>query len=304
MNDREMLHSLVEEVAVLASGPHEAWKKELWARHQALQPAGKIPVCVSYEGIPGQQWDHMFGKNHLQTTSPLARTIEFDLKRRVWMARNVPDDHMVWPFITVAAVAERVRDWGVPLEWSAPDDALGAKQIVAPFAEGIDLARLTEPETIVDEGATARRVEEAEELTSGQLAVIVRYPHMGHSPFETVVRLRGMEQLLTDVIEQPDAVHALMDFVTTATLKHHLMREKQGWINTLVDPSGTYHVGDFMRVNASYPADGLQERPPKPQAPPGSAFGRASRTGLAAGAWPASRKRPCLSDEWAYVSAQ
>jgi len=274
MDDRAALQALVEEVVALAGDPREAEKKELWARHQALQPTGKVPVCVSYEGIPAPQWDFMFGENHLKTTSPLARTIEFDLKRRIWMARNVPDDHVVWPLITVGAVAERVRDWGVPLEWTAPEDTLGAKRIVAPFADGIDLPRLTEPETIVDEKATARRVAEAEELTSGQLGVIVRYPHMGHSPFETVVRLRGMGRLLVDVIEQPDGVHALMDFVTKATLKHHQRREQRGWINTLVDPSGTYHVGDFMRVNASYLAEDFSSREPR------------------------------LSDEWAYVSAQ
>jgi len=274
VNDREILHPLVEEVASLADRPHEAAKKELWARHQALQPTGKIPVCVSYEGIPGQQWDHMFGTNHLVASSPLARQIEFDLKRRVWMARNVPDDHIVWPAIIVSAVTRQVRDWGVPLDWTAPEDPLGAKQVVAPLARSIDLSRLTEPETVVDEAATARRVEEAEELTSGRLALIVRYSHMGHSPFETVVRMRGMERLLTDVIEQPGAVHALMDFVTTAILRHHLTREERGWINTLIDPSGTYHLGDFMRVNASYPAGGFQDRPPR------------------------------LLDEWAYVSAQ
>ena len=274
MVDRDILRPLVDEVAELSSEPREGWKKELWARHQALQPTEKIPVCVSYEGIPAEQWDLMFGKDHLEASSPLAREIEFDLKRRIWMARNVPDDHIVWPLVTVHAVTRRVRDWGVPLAWRAPGDTLGAKQIVAPFADGIDLSRLTAPETVVDEEATAGRVEEAEELVAGELAVLLRYPHMGHSPFETVVRLRGMQQLLMDVVEQPEAVHAVMDFVTTAVLKHHLRREARGWINALADPSGRYHAGGFMRVNAAYLAEDFHGRAPK------------------------------LSDEWAYVSAQ
>jgi len=274
MTDSEILAPLMDEVLSLASDPREDGKKELWARHQALEPTEKIPVCVSYEGIPREQWEFMFGRNHLRTSSPLAREIEFDLKRRIWMARNVPDDHVVWPFITVGAVTEQVRNWGVPLGWRAPDDALGAKQIVAPFADGIDLSRLAEPETVVNEQATARRMEEAAELVAEKLTVIVRYPHMGHSPFETAVRLRGMDRLLLDVIERPEAVHAMMDFVTTAVVKHHLRRGKQGWINTLADPSGRYHVGDFMRVNVSYLVEDFSSRPPK------------------------------LSDEWAYVSAQ
>lgn len=274
MDDREILRPLVDEIAGLASRPCEGWKKELWSRHQALQPVEKIPVCVSYEGMPAQQWDLIFGKNHLKAASSLAREIEFDLKRRIWMARTVPDDHIVWSFITVGAVVEQVRGWGVSLAWRGSDDPLGARQIVAPFADGIDLSRLTEPETAVEEGATARRVEEAEELVEGKLAVAIRYPHMGHSPFEVLVRLRGMEQLLVDVIDRPGIVHAMMDFVTTAIVNHHQLREARGWINTLADPEGRYHAGDFMRVNASYLSEDLGSRPPG------------------------------LRDEWAYVSAQ
>jgi len=126
----------------------------------------------------------------------------------------------------------------------------------------------------VDEEATARRLAEAGELVGDTLGVLVRYPHLGHSPFETVVRLRGMERLLMDVIEQPEAVHEMMEFVTEALLRHHLERERRGWINTLAEPGGRYHVGDFMRVNASYLAEDFHRRPPR------------------------------LSDEWAYVSAQ
>lgn len=273
-NDREVLRPLVAAVAELAADPRESWKKELWARHQALRGAPKIPVCVSYEGIPVQQWDLMFGAAHLRASSAAARAIELDLKRRLWMAQHVPDDHVVWPFVTVGAVSHEVRGWGVPIEWRQPDDPLGAKQMVAPFADGIDVSRLTEPVVAIDEVATTRRVEQASELVGGMLAVVVRYPHPGHSPFDTVVRLRGMEALLMDVLDQPAAVHAMMAFVTDAMLRQHRDREAHGWINTLPDPGGRYHAGDFMRVIASYLAED-----------------RAAR-------------RPLLRDEWAYVSAQ
>ena len=85
-----------------------------------------------------------------------------------------------------------------------------------------------------------------------------------------------------DVIDAPEAVHALMAFVSEAMLRQHRLREARGWINTLVDPqdapgangAGRYHAGDFMRVNAAYLASDFHHRPPQ------------------------------LRDEWAYVSAQ
>ena len=78
--DRDILRPLVDRVLELAADPDQDRKKELWSRHQALRPTDKIPVCVTYEGIPVSQWDLVFGANHLCCNDPLARGVEFDLK--------------------------------------------------------------------------------------------------------------------------------------------------------------------------------------------------------------------------------
>ena len=84
-------------------------------------------MCVSYEGIPARSGTRCSAPAIYAARSALARGIEFDLKRRLWMAREVPDDHIVWPFVTVGAVTTQVRDWGVPLEWREPDELAGGK---------------------------------------------------------------------------------------------------------------------------------------------------------------------------------
>ena len=76
-SDMNALRPLVERVLALAHEPDQERRKELWARHQALQPTPKIPVCVTYEGIPAPQWDLMFGEGHLKCLDPLARGLEF-----------------------------------------------------------------------------------------------------------------------------------------------------------------------------------------------------------------------------------
>jgi len=274
MTDSERLKPLVDDVLQLAGRPLEAWKKELWARHQALEPTEKIPVCVSYEGMPSRQWDLIFGPDHLACETTTGRRIEFDLKCRIWMARNVPDDHIVWPLITVSATSREVANWGVPLEWQPSPDPLGARRIIPPFKDEFDVSLLTMPEMALDEAATEGEVDEALTLVGGRLGVVLHYPGMGHSPFEVLVRMRGMEQLMMDVIDRPKAVHAAMEFITTATVNHHRRREETGCINSLVDPEGRYHLGDFMRVIASRLDGDFHNR------------------------------RPLLADEWAYVSAQ
>lgn len=274
MTDREILKPLVDRVLELAGRQKEQFKKELWAKFNALQPADKIPVCVTFELIPGPQWDLMFGANHLRCRAPMARQIEFDLKKRAWAAANVPDDHVLWPVAFVAAVEAAPHDWGVPIVWHGSGDELGAKQIVAPFADGIDIGRLRRPVTQVDEAATKARVSEVCELLGGRLPVQVRYPRLADAPFDKAVEMRGLENLLLDAYDAPQQLHELMDFITGAIVADHRHREEHGWINAPLDPSGKYQMVPVPRHICACPAVDFTDR----------------------------KLRVC--DEWAYVSAQ
>jgi len=274
MTDREVLKPLVEKVLALSDREIEQSKKELWARLNALQSVEKVPVCVTFEGIPARQWDLVFGPDHLRCTGPLGRQIEFDLKKRIWMAENVPEDHVVWAAILVPAVQASPPDWGVPVEWRGSGDELGAKEIVAPFAERIEVARLRRPATEVDDRATQSRLDEASDLVQGRLAVHPRYPRLDDSPFDMAVRLRGMENLFLDVYDRPDEVHAMMRFITDSIIADHHRRERHGWINCPPDPSGRYQMVPIYRHIAAYLAEDFSSRPPR------------------------------LADEWAYISAQ
>ena len=273
--DVDLLRPLVDLTLEAAHDPDQERKKELWAKHQALQPTSKIPVCVTYEGIPASQWDLMFGEGHLQCRGPLARGLEFDLKKRLWVADHVGDDHIVWPFLWVNAVMEQQQDWGVPLDWLIPEDELGAKQMIAPFADRIDLSRLTMPEAVVDVEATRLRVEQAQGLVEGRMGIHVFYPNMGYAPFEVAIRMRGMQNLLYDVVDDPGAVQALMEFITAAMERHHQQRERNGHINCVTDASGRYlALMSPWRVIAAYVAPDHRDRP------------------------------ALLRDEWAYVTDQ
>jgi len=274
MNDRETLKPLVDKIVELSQEPEQKIRKQLWARFNALQPVAKAPVCVTYGGIPAPQWDLMFGRNHLRCTDPLARHIEFDLKKRIWIERNVPDDNVTWPAVLIPAAAASPPDWGVPVGWRSPDDELGAKEITAPFADRIELTRLRPPNTEVDDDATQSKLDQASELVGGRLAVHPVYPSLGKAAFDNAVQLRGMEKLLTDVIDSPETIHAMMTFITNAVVADHKERERHGWINAPPDPSGRYQMVPIFRHVAAFLPDDFADR------------------------------KPLLRDEWAYVTAQ
>lgn len=274
VTDKEMLKPLVDRVLELAHRQKEQFKKDLWAKLNALQPVEKIPVCVTFELIPAPQWDLMFGANHLRCRSPLARQIEFDLKKRAWAAQNIPDDHVLWPVVPVSAAEAAPPDWGVPMEWLATNDPLGAKGIAASFEDRIDVSRLRQPVTQVDEQATSARVAEASELVGGRLPVQVRYPRLADAPFDAAVQMRGLEKTLLDACDSPEILTDLMDFITSATIADHKRRQQCGWINVHPDPSGKYQILPVPRHICAYPSEGLADR------------------------------KPAISDEWAYISAQ
>lgn len=294
--ERLALEPLVDELLELAALPVQEERKTLWADHQALRVTPRIPVSVWWEGMPDPQWDAILGDGAAPgperprepaCRGALARAIERDLRRRLWAARHVPDDHIVWPSIVIPALESSPHDWGVPLAWEGTrpgaDDPLEARRIVPPFADRIETAKVRFRDVEVDEPSTRLRAEEAAELTGGRLAVRVRWPDLGHSPFDVAARMCGLENLLAWSLERPDDVAGLMAVLTDGLVAHHARREREGRINC-------YRTGDWvevaMRVHCWRPA----------AHPEGGGAPTAARTGPDA--------CPTLADEWAYVSAQ
>jgi hypothetical protein len=283
--DRLLLEPLVEELRALAALPVQDERRRLWADHQALRPVAQAPVSVTWEGIPGPQWDAILGASPA-CRGELARSIETDLRRRLWAAHNIPDDHVVWASVTVPAVESAAHGWGIPLAWAGSragvDDPLEARRILPAFTDRIDVGKVVFRDVEVDEPATRSRVDEAAESTGGRLAVHARWPDLGHSPFDIAARMCGIENLLVWCLEDPDAVAALMTVLTDGLLAHHRRRERESHLNY-------WRFGEFVEI-------ALRVHCWQPTLHEGTAAANTS-------AAPAAHA-PTLADEWAYVSAQ
>jgi len=275
MDNREILRPLLDEILEISAKPEQAVKMDLWARHQALEDAGRIPISVYWEGIPAPSWEPMLGKSPLQCDEPVAREIEYYLRRVLWMARNVDDDHIVWPLVRLAVPYQIVTGWGFDMAMHDSADELGAKAFAAPMREAYRLDRLTRPEVEVDEAAWKFKKERFEELTEGRVGLSASYPSPGHSPFDLAAQLRGLEEIMMDPVEEGESLHALMDFLTESYLSQHRRREEKGWINFTPAPDGIHQAVFDHRVHCA-------------RLPPSWSPGEPAR----------------LSWEWPYVSAQ
>lgn len=272
--DIGILRRLVDEVLELASQPEQNLKKRLWAEHQALGKPGKIPVCVYYEGIPLVQWRAVFGEDWDLCQDQLARSIERDLRRTIWMARHVPDDHIVWPSVKVAIPPTVEQDWGIDWEMSGSSDPLEAKSFAAPMRERIDLAMLKRPRIYYRDQDIQDVLAKSRELVQDRLHVHPAfYATQFYAQFDLVVKMRGMENALLDTISDPDGLLALMELITDVAIETDRERERRDHLNVWLEDDGRWQQVGF-RVHCAY---------------------------MAADFNPA---RPRIQDEWHYLSQQ
>ena len=66
--ERQLLHTLAGQVAELAARPIEDEKRELWLRHNALQPTRPVIFCDPENG-----WNEIIRPEYLACESELAR---------------------------------------------------------------------------------------------------------------------------------------------------------------------------------------------------------------------------------------
>lgn len=218
----DSMRPLVDRFLAACAHPRYEQRKAMWTHHQHLGKVEKTPVHVhlpvngGYSGV----WQEIISQDKLIHSEGLARSVELQLRQRLYKHENIPDDDVILPVIHVGAVYRTPGDrmWGLQFKRREADFSYsdgGAYKPVPPIESEADLERLAYPPMDIDLEETARRVEQASELVEGRLPVVLGADRVGGSPFEVLVHLRGMDNLLFDFVDNPALVHRLMDFVTT-----------------------------------------------------------------------------------------
>ncbi len=274
--DKTILQPLIEKVLKYSSEPIQEERKKLWADHQALKGTNKIPISVYWQGIPKESWFGISEEFKHECKSETAIEIEFWLKRVIYMAENIPDDHIVWPTVFLNVPKKEISNWGIPLNMEATEEKLGAHALSAYFKDKINLNELRKPEWIVDEDGLNKKMEEAESLLNGQLDIYKHYWSLDYSPFDVAANMCGLESIMMAAILDKENLHGLMDFITNVYLEHHKTREEKGWLNFIASRDKKYQIDLGCRTQCSYLPEGFNP----------------------------DIDRVMLKNEWPYVSAQ
>jgi hypothetical protein len=237
MADATLRH-LAEQTLELSHSPEHRARRQLWEGLHSLSPSRTLVSYAMYTSV----WEaEIADRSEFRHQGGLARMIETQLRARLWKAQNIPDDEPVLPTVWLPMPHPGGDDrlWGVALP-SVRTDPHGSYKPVPPVHALEDLARMHLPRYEQLSTEAERMRDEAVELTGGLLPVKFHTDEIHYGPFEWVVRMRGMDHLLLDVVDAPGLVHALMRFATAGVVAYHRERESAGAIDA--EASWGFHM--------------------------------------------------------------
>ena len=232
------LRDLADEVLTLSRSREHSERRSLWVDFHALRPPRALVSYAMYTHV----WERdIADPAWFLHESGLERHIEVQLRARLWQARHIPDDEPILPtvWLPMPHPAGDARLWGVALP-IVRTDPLGSYQPVPPIRDERDLSAIHLPpyEELPEEAERLR--ERALELTGGLLPVKFLTDEIHFGPFEWVVRMRGIANLLYDVVDRPALVHALMRKATDGVVGYHRAREAAGAVDA--EASWSFHM--------------------------------------------------------------
>jgi len=210
--DLHILRTLADRVAEAASRPIQREKEQEWRRHNALQQGRPLVFCDPENG-----WHEILPQSMLQCQDEQARQWEWQLRQRLYWADEMLDDVVVDNIWYVPWTATRTG-WGMEVHYVDAGPG-GATRWDSPMTDYAMLDQLTFPKVALDHEATHEALAFAREVFDGRLQVVLGngwWWSMGMT--HDVIQLRGLEQMMVDMYDHPDGLHALMKHLSDGNL--------------------------------------------------------------------------------------
>lgn len=268
--DREVLRHLAGKVAELAARPIEAEKRQLWTKHNALEPTRPLVFCDPENG-----WNEIITSDQILCENPLARQWEMHLRKEVFWGAEMKDDYTIQPFFDVPHIHDEMS-WGLKETRIGGEDG-GAFTWKSPIETEADIEKLHYPEIRVDYPATEKLLGMANEIFGDLLTVRSKtlwWWSLGMT--RLLVELRGLQQIMFDLYDNPNLVHRIMAVLRDGTMAMlDQLEEKRllgsnsdgtyvgsgglGWSNELpsVEGNGRMRCGDLWGFAESQETVGI-----------------------------------------------
>lgn len=226
MDTKNCLRDLACRVNEIAQSDVMNQRRALWRRQNSFH-SDRPPIYVRAFAV-----DEWFDKSTLKCEDPMLRGYEYQLRQSIWRSA-IGDDYIVEPWVEMDAsyVMANGERWGVPVSLGEKPVNGGAAAFKPVLLEE-DFSCLRTSPYRVDEEKTALRSEKLSDALGGALPVFVSrqgpYSMWSGDISTDLAKLRGLEQIMWDVYDNPDWLHSLLAFMRDSILKGHAEAETAG----------------------------------------------------------------------------
>lgn len=214
--DRAAIRELARRYREVCEQPIQEERRRLWRAHNSLKPTRPL---IYLRG--GNAWAEVPEIGRRETRDPFLQAYERDLRFRLYWA-SLGDDSIFEPWLTVPSVQKARLMWGVAIDSRRPAEAGGAWKHDPPLKDLRDLSGLVPPRHAIDAAATAARADRLRDALGDILAVHVErrtdYHSFNADLSHALGMLRGIEQIMFDMTDDPDGLHRLMAFLRDGVL--------------------------------------------------------------------------------------
>ncbi len=213
------IRELAAEVVNIAREPRMAAIKQRWSDVNGLRRPDHSPVWCNPVGL----WAELIPDSSLCCRDSFLRDLELTFKKLL-IKRDIDDDTPVNDYFKSGMVFDVTPDnvWGVDIVRESLDTAGSAWQYKSALQTPDDFDRLRIPEYRYNPQKTAAKAAKLEEVLSGVIPVRI-VPFQGYFSIATIcypaAELRGMEQMMMDMMLEPELVHRLMNIIYQGAMR-------------------------------------------------------------------------------------
>lgn len=225
--DIKILRDLAKKYLDICNKEIQKERRELWRKHNSLERTRPL-IYVRWFAA----W-HEVPESKLECEDPFYRRHENFLRQMIFQD-TIGDDYVFEPWITQRAsyITPPEGFWGVKIKHIPSPKPGGAWKFNPPIKKLEDISKLVKPHHVIDEEATARSVAKLQDAVGDILEVNVdRAPiyRVWHADISTdLAHLRGLGQVMWDMVDNPEWLHELLSFMSDGVLTTHEEAEKVG----------------------------------------------------------------------------
>ncbi len=229
--DETLLKNLAEEVATIARLPVQREKAELWGRLNRLE---KVRPMVWINELPAHEMN-VNDELTCRCEDGWARWLESGMLWTLYQWRHMPADMVVSDYLVspIAISDTGLNTWeDVDIVRTDPNSGVVSRTFKPRITKPEDITLITDAVVTTDPAATERNYEPMCKLFRDIIAVRKEgLKHYWFTPWDNLIRMWGVEQAMTDMVDRPDMVNAIVARFVEASLKQLDQYEKLNLLN-------------------------------------------------------------------------